>query len=612
LTQKNFKKYFVLYFIGFGITISIFGAYIGYIFQMQNIQKHMDLKAKEIFDIKLETILKPTIKNMDDIVKSLGKNSIIREFLLTNSLHKQREVENILLAVTSIENKIMQTRIIGKNGKEVIRVGRLSENNQPFIVEKRKLQDKSQRVYFQELSKLGSETIWHSKLDLNIENKKVEIPYRPTIRIAMPILQNGEFFGVVILNLLTKEFFDAIGTSTSFEHFIIDKDNNYIMHPDKKYSFNKYKGTNRKLEDDFTDGLKANGIYTYSINDILQNEDEAVFILKSKDKYQDNLINESINTGIIVFILTVILSFTMAIFTSKVPTRLQISLLEAHRKLKEFTSIIDRFIITATTKPDGTILSISNAFIESSGYDNNELIGKRMDIIKNPNRDKSIIKDLWNTILNKKTWIGEIENRKKDGTSYWLEQHIVPAINENNTIESFVSIGIDITAKKELEKFATIDKLTGIYNRRRIDEFMLIEIEIAKRHSQNLSIILIDIDHFKLVNDTYGHQIGDIVLKKTTEIISQNLRKSDIFGRWGGEEFLIICPHTNEDEALILAQKLRVAIESHRFETVGEKTICLGIAQLKDGDTDKTLMQKVDNALYSAKNGGRNRAVVFA
>ncbi|MDD3506525.1 MAG: GGDEF domain-containing protein, partial [Sulfurimonas sp.] len=165
---------------------------------------------------------------------------------------------------------------------------------------------------------------------------------------------------------------------------------------------------------------------------------------------------------------------------------------------------------------------------------------------------------------------------------------------------------------KELEKFATIDKLTGIYNRRRIDEFMLIEIEIAKRHSQNLSIILIDIDHFKLVNDTYGHQIGDIVLKKTTEIISQNLRKSDIFGRWGGEEFLIICPHTNEDEALILAQKLRVAIESHRFETVGEKTICLGIAQLKDGDTDKTLMQKVDNALYSAKNGGRNRAVVFA
>ncbi|MDD3505907.1 MAG: cache domain-containing protein [Sulfurimonas sp.] len=355
MTQKNFKKYFVLYFIGFGITISIFGAYIGYIFQMQNIQKHMDLKAKEIFDIKLETILKPTIKNMDDIVKSLGKNSIIREFLLTNSLHKQREVENILLAVTSIENKIMQTRIIGKNGKEVIRVGRLSENNQPFIVEKRKLQDKSQRVYFQELSKLGSETIWHSKLDLNIENKKVEIPYRPTIRIAMPILQNGEFFGVVILNLLTKEFFDAIGTSTSFEHFIIDKDNNYIMHPDKKYSFNKYKGTNRKLEDDFTDGLKANGIYTYSINDILQNEDEAVFILKSKDKYQDNLINESINTGIIVFILTVILSFTMAIFTSKVPTRLQISLLEAHRKLKEFTSIIDRFIITATTKPDGTI-----------------------------------------------------------------------------------------------------------------------------------------------------------------------------------------------------------------------------------------------------------------
>ncbi|MCK9453786.1 MAG: diguanylate cyclase [Sulfurimonas sp.] len=611
MTQQNFKKYFILYFIGFGITISIFGAFISYIFQMQNIQKHMDLKAKEIFYIKIETVLKPTIKNMDDIVKSFTSNSTIREFLITNSLEKQAEVENILLAVTGVENKIMQSRILDKSGKEIIRVDRLSKNNQPFIVEKERLQDKSQRTYFQELSKMSSETIWHSKLDLNIENNRVEIPYRPTIRIAMPILQNGEFLGVVIINLLTKELFDAIGISTSFEHFIIDKDNNFIMHPDKKYSFNKYKGIDRKLEEDFADGLSANGIYTYSIDNILQNEDEALFILKSNDTYQENLIDESINTGITVFFLTVLLSFTMAFFASKVPTRLQLSLLEAHRKLKEFTSIMDCFIITATTKPDGTILKISNAFIRSSGYTREELIGKKMNIIKNPDRDKLIIKNLWDTILSKKTWIGEIENRKKDGTTYWLEQHIIPTINENGTIDSFVSIGIDITAKKELEKLATTDKLTGIYNRRRVDEFLQTEIEIAKRHSQELSIILIDIDHFKSVNDTYGHQRGDMVLRKTTEIISKNLRKSDIFGRWGGEEFLIICPQTNRDEAFILAQKLRDAIQGYKFEVVGEKTISLGISQLQEGDTEKTLIQRADNALYSAKNSGRNRAVIF-
>lgn len=135
--------------------------------------------------------------------------------------------------------------------------------------------------------------------------------------------------------------------------------------------------------------------------------------------------------------------------------------------------------------------------------------------------------------------------------------------------------------------------------------------EVAKRHSQPLSLILVDIDHFKSVNDTYGHQVGDMVLSQTTKIISQNLRKSDIFGRWGGEEFVVICPQTNKNEAFVLAEKLRVAIEENEFEKVGHKTICLGIAELENDDNEETLVEKADKALYEAKNGGRNKTIIY-
>lgn len=613
MTQQNFKKYFIIHFILFGILISIVSALSNYVIRMNDIEKSIDAKAKDIFEIKTQTILKPTLENIDDIVKSLRENQLVKDFILTKNADKQKRLEELFLALMGIENKIMQTRIIGKDGKELLRVDRKSQKGKPFVVESSKLQDKSNRDYFQTVSKLPQESIWHSKLDLNIENNKIEIPYNPTLRVAMPLLEDGKFMGIIIVNILTKELFDAIGTSSSFAHYIIDKDKNYILHPDEEYSFNKYKNIKRGIHEDFPNGLNAkDGVYVYPIDNILKNEDKALFILKTSDTYEESLRDEILQTAAIVLSLTVILSFIISFYVSKTPIKLQTSLLNAHKKLQSFTSIIDRYVITATTKTNSTIIDASSAFERSSGYAKDELIGEPMSIIKDKDRDKSIIEELWATILSKQIWIGEIKNRKKDGTAYWLEQHIVPQIDEHDNIKSFVSIGIDITAKKELEKLATIDKLTGIYNRRRIDEFLHIEMEVAKRHSQPLSLILVDIDHFKSVNDTYGHQVGDMVLSQSTKVISQNLRKSDIFGRWGGEEFVLICPQTNKSEAFVLAEKLRVAIEEYEFETVGHKTICLGIAELGHDDNEETLVEKADKALYEAKNGGRNKAVIFA
>lgn len=414
MTQHNFKKYFIIYFIVFGILISLFSALSTYVIHVSNIEKTIDTKAQDIFEIKTQTILKPTIESMDNIVSSLKESELVRDFILTKSIDKQKRVEELFVALMGIENKIMQTRIIDKDGKELVRIDRKNKKSKPFVVESSKLQDKSNRDYFQTLSKLRQDSVWHSKLDLNIENNKIEIPYNPTIRVAAPLLKDGVFMGMVIVNILTQELFNAIGTSASFTHYIIDKEKNYIFHPNEEYSFNNYKNIKRGIHEDFPNGLDAkDGIYVYPIDNILKNEDKALFILKTSDTYEDGLKDEILQSGVIVLILTVILSFITSFYVSKTPAKLQTSLLNAHKKLKEYTSIIDRYIITATTKTDSTIIDVSHAFINSSGYSKSELIGQKMNVIKNPNRDKTIIKDLWETILSKKIWIGEIKNRKK-------------------------------------------------------------------------------------------------------------------------------------------------------------------------------------------------------
>jgi diguanylate cyclase (GGDEF)-like protein/PAS domain S-box-containing protein len=612
LNQHNFHKLFTLYFIFFGIFISICGASINYYLQLNEMNKSLDKKATEIFKIRNEEILINAVKNMDNTIKSLANNQVVNEYITSKKLNKEDEVRQIFFAIANSNNTIMQARLLDKDGLEIIRINRDSSVEEPYIVEKSQLQNKSQRDYFKILSKMNKNEIWHSNFDLNIENGKIEVPYKPTFRIGMPIFDKDKFEGIVIINVLLNDLFRVIGNSTIFEHYIIDKNQNFILHPQDEFSFNKYKNIQRNIKEDFPDGLESKEVFTYSLKNILKNEDESIMVLKTKKDYKRELIADKINTLIIVFSFTVILSLIIAIFVAKTPIEIQRKLFRANMKLKEFKSIIDKYVITATTKSDSTIIEVSAAFEKTTGYSKEELLGKEISIIKDPQRDKQIIKELWDTILEQKTWTGIIKNKKKNGEEFWLEQTIIPKINEENkNIENFLSISVDITAKKELEKMAQIDKLTNIYNRRMLDDFLKIEVDIADRHKEDLSLIIIDIDYFKTVNDTFGHLMGDYILTQISKIILENIRNSDIFGRYGGEEFLIICRKTNKENAFTLAEKLRILIKDFKFNEIGHKTISLGISDFQKGDTVETLLKKADSALYEAKNSGRDKSVIY-
>lgn len=158
-----------------------------------------------------------------------------------------------------------------------------------------------------------------------------------------------------------------------------------------------------------------------------------------------------------------------------------------------------------------------------------------------------------------------------------------------------------------LEDLSLTDRLTGLNNRIKLDNVFMYEIQKAQRYNNIFSILLLDLDNFKSVNDTCGHQVGDQVLQETAKVFEANFRCTDIVGRWGGEEFLIICPETKLEDAKLLAEKIRKTFEIHDFPVVGCVTCSFGISTYREGDNKESLINRADKALYCAKKNGRNK-----
>jgi diguanylate cyclase (GGDEF)-like protein len=173
----------------------------------------------------------------------------------------------------------------------------------------------------------------------------------------------------------------------------------------------------------------------------------------------------------------------------------------------------------------------------------------------------------------------------------------------------------DITKMKlqqiENEKKASLDPLTNIYNRQKFDDVFNQEIKNTNRYGYPLSLAIIDIDKFKDFNDTHGHLIGDEVLVSTAQVVQNNLRETDVLARWGGEEFVILFINTNISQAKKVSEKLRKIIENHTHPTAGKVTASFGLTQFASHDTNKSMFKRCDEALYFAKENGRNRVELF-
>ncbi|MGJ0357411.1 cache domain-containing protein [Aliarcobacter cryaerophilus] len=286
------------------------------------------------------------------------------------------------------------------------------------------------------------------------------------------------------------------------------------------------------------------------------------------------------------------------------------------KKLQNYINIVNQNVIISSTNIQGVITEVSEAFCEISGYKKDELIGKSHNIVRHPNTPTSFYKEMWNTLLSKKEWRGEIKNLAKNGDIYWTYAIITPIL-KNNEIIGFTSIKSDITNKKHIEELSITDELTKIYNRRFFNIKIEEEINRAKRDKKELCLIILDIDFFKQYNDTYGHQEGDIVIKSVANVLKRKTNRADDFAfRVGGEEFVIIT-HIEKDKVLNYANSIKDDIENLKIEHRGNKalkyvTISLGVVckNAIEINSSEELYKEADDNLYEAKRSGRNCVVI--
>lgn len=284
---------------------------------------------------------------------------------------------------------------------------------------------------------------------------------------------------------------------------------------------------------------------------------------------------------------------------------------ENERRLRSLLDSVSDAVITIDQT--GIVKSFNSVAEKTFGYKADEVVGNNISMLMpSPDREnhdryiQNYIETGTSTIIDKGRVVTGL---RKDGSCFDL--HLEVSEWKTDTGERlFSGIMWDVSEQKaahaELEFRATYDQLTGIYNRSAGSERLDVEMIRSERYDCYLSVVMLDIDYFKQINDCYGHQRGDEVIKRLVSVISKNIREIDVFVRWGGEEFLIILPETGLAGAELMALKLCDTIEQTQFGLSEKVTVSMGVTSYKSADTVEQLLQRVDAALYEAKYNGRN------
>jgi len=270
------------------------------------------------------------------------------------------------------------------------------------------------------------------------------------------------------------------------------------------------------------------------------------------------------------------------------------------------------------TDINGNIEYVNRKFSEITGYSYEEAMNENPKVLKSDYHSEEYYKNLWETILIGKEWRGEFHNKKKNGELYWESAIISPIFNNRGDIIQILAIKEDISERKrlenELKRQARTDGLTGLSNRRHFMETAEKQLLGNTNNPKENAFLMLDIDFFKKVNDNFGHAIGDIAIKMVADVCKETIRRTDILGRIGGEEFAILLVGINYTDAIKIAERLRLNVENIQLfdnsEVQVNLRVSIGITKYNtEEDSLEDLMIRSDKALYKAKNEGRNRVV---
>lgn len=293
---------------------------------------------------------------------------------------------------------------------------------------------------------------------------------------------------------------------------------------------------------------------------------------------------------------------------------------------KEIRKYVDKLQLSATifekasenivvTDQSNCFITANPAFTKTTGYSLEEIKGLTPKILSSGIQNKGFYTKMWNDLNTLGHWDGELWNKRKNGEIYaeWLSIKVL--LNEDDSVRMYLGIFSDITEKKQADeiiwKQANYDFLTGLPNRRLFIDRLEHEIKIADRINKPLALLFIDLDYFKQVNDTFGHETGDILLVKVSERINESIRESDTVARMGGDEFTTILPQINSPEDAVKVVRIIIEKLAQPFDLNGTLitiSASIGIAIYpKDAQDSKELLQNADRAMFDAKKLGRSR-----
>jgi diguanylate cyclase (GGDEF)-like protein/PAS domain S-box-containing protein len=299
---------------------------------------------------------------------------------------------------------------------------------------------------------------------------------------------------------------------------------------------------------------------------------------------------------------------------------------ETEQQLTQSRDYIQKVVDTI---PDPTMVIDINSYklklINQSAldlYNNGQQIGSTMTCYRLSHKRSAPCKGTMDPcpiqeIMQKRATVSVIHKHfDHQGQVIHIDVRATPIFDEKGEniiqiIESHRDITATVEMEKKLQHIAETDRLTQIFNRMKFDEELKTQIAWASLTHNSFGLIMLDLDHFKLVNDSYGHDMGDKVLKNTVELLHGTIRKSDILARWGGEEFMIIAPLIDTNELRSLIESLRIAIEEYHHKGVGSVTASFGASVVRPSDNIDSLLKRVDSALYESKQKGRNCCTVF-
>jgi len=528
-------------------------------------------KASQIFVQKSEfhnAYMKDAEKKLLDIKNSYSLNKYI------TTKKSKHTIETLFLDITQASSKIFKLRYIDLNLKEKI------STQKP-----KKLSSKKDIAYFKSVLESKKGSIVYSKLGCSEQHIKDIIPI---IHLATPIYIKDKKVGILVIDLFMKDFLYKLVKSDTSKIYIFDNNGNTLVDTDFTKSWSKHLNKNLKLK---------SGEILYMV--IVPHQSD-------------------IKESILKFVgLLILLSFPMAFLFSKYNSK-QKKEEDKHKYnqdvLLSLFDLSDVVLFNWNNDEKWSVASVSKSVFKLLGYTQEEFETNKINYIDciHPDDLKQVTQEHLNSISYRAYYFEHKPYRliKKNADIKWILHSTVIVKDENNKITNFVGYLTDITDLKnteiELKQISRTDRLTKINNRLYTDDILENQYYRYKRDNEACSVILVDIDHFKSVNDNHGHLVGDNVLVEFARILGVSIRKGDVLGRWGGEEFLIILPHTKLQEALKLGEKLRKIIDTNDFPTIGHMSASFGVSTFVEHSSIDILIDTADKALYESKKNGRN------